>query len=202
MRTRTKALLLAMCAVLLVASTVVATVAYLTFTTGVVKNTFTVGNVKISLDEAPVDGDGRAISGERVTANNYLLYPGKEYDKDPTIQVATGSSDCWLFVKVVDEIAAIQDADTVAAQMTANGWSLVSGTSNIYAYNTKCCSAGDEVVVFESFKIKSDVTNEQLAAYAGKTITVQAYAIQAEGFDTAEAAWAAAPLKAWTTPST
>ena len=54
--------------------------------------------------------------------------------------------------------------------------------------------------VFESFKVVGDITNEALAAYAGKTITVQAYAIQADGFGTAAAAWAAAPSN-WTAPA-
>ena len=60
MKKQKKVLALVLCAVMLVASSVLATMAYLTAQTDVVKNTFTVGNVVIDLDEAKVDvyGDG------------------------------------------------------------------------------------------------------------------------------------------------
>lgn len=188
MKTRTKALLLALSAVMLVVSTVFATLAFLTSTTDVVTNTFTVGNVTITLDEAKVDLYGEEVTPEtRVTENTYKLIPGHDYSKDPTIHVATGSEDCWLFVKVVDAIADIQDATTVEDQMTTNGWTEIE--ENVWAYK-ETVSAGEDVVVFESFTIKGDAA---VADYNGKTITVVGYAVQADGFDTAAKAWAAAP---------
>lgn len=190
MKTKSKALLLALCAVLLVAASVLGTMAYLT-SQAEVTNTFTVGSVSITLDEAPVDENGEATTGTRVTENSYKLMPGHEYDKDPTIHVDANSEDCWLFVQITDEIAAIQDAKTIATQLTENGWTLVTGTTNVYAHED-IASEGDDVVVFESFKIKGDVENDALAAYAGKTIKVIAYAVQADGFNTADAAWTAA----------
>lgn len=190
MKTRSKALLLALCAVLLVAASVLGTMAYLT-SQAEVTNTFTVGSVSITLDEAPVDANGKETTGGRVTENSYKLMPGHEYDKDPTILVAQNSEDCWLFVQITDEIAAIQDAKTIATQLTENGWTLVEGTTNVYAHNA-IAKAGSNVVVFESFKIKGEVESDALAAYAGKTIKVIAYAVQADGFDTATAAWTAA----------
>lgn len=190
MKTKSKALLLALCAVLLVAASVLGTMAYLT-SRAEVTNTFTVGSVSITLDEAPVDANGKETTGGRVTENSYKLMPGHEYDKDPTIHVAQNSEDCWLFVQITDEIAAIQDAKTIATQLTENGWTLVEGTTNVYAHNA-IAKAGSNVVVFESFKIKGDVKNDALAAYAGKTIKVIAYAVQADGFDTAADAWTAA----------
>lgn len=190
MKTKSKALLLALCAVLLVAASVLGTMAYLT-SQAEVTNTFTVGSVSITLDEAPVDANGKETTGARVTTNSYKLMPGHEYDKDPTIHVAANSEDCWLFVQITDEIAAIQDADTIATQMAAKGWTLVDANANVYAHNA-IAKAGNNVVVFESFKIKGDVENDALAAYANKTIKVIAYAVQADGFDTAAAAWTAA----------
>ena len=190
MKTRSKALLLTLCAVLLVAASVLGTMAYLT-SKDTVTNTFTVGKVEITLDEAPVDANGKETTGARVKANSYKLLPGHKYDKDPTIHVAEDSENCWLFVEITDEIAAIQDTKTVADQLTENGWTLVTGTTNVYAHKD-IAKAGANVVVFESFKIKGDVENDALKAYEGKTIKVVAYAVQADGFDTAAKAWAAA----------
>ena len=194
-----KVLTLAACAVLLVCVTVVGTVAYLTSTTGVVTNTFSVGDVKITLDEAPVDANGKGTTGDRVTANSYELLPGHDYDKDPTIHVDSTSEDCWLFVKVDNNIAAIEDATTIADQMKANGWTLVDGETNVYAHN-EVANASDDVVVFKTFKIKGDVDNTTLATYKDKTVTITAYAVQKDGFETAAAAWAAAPAT-WTAAS-
>ena len=45
--------------------------------------------------------------------------------------------------------------------------------------------------LFDSITVPGSVTKEQLAAIEGMTITVNAYAIQADGFADADAAWAA-----------
>lgn len=188
MKTRTKVALTVLCALLLVTVSILGTLAYLTSETETVTNTFTVGNVKITLDEAPVDADGKITSGARVKENSYKLLPGHKYDKDPTIHVDANSEKCYLFVEITDEIAAIQDAETVAAQMAANGWTLLDG--NVFYYESTA-TAGQDVKVFENFKVKGNVENTDLAAYAGKTIKVTAYAVQADGFDTAAEAWGA-----------
>lgn len=190
MKTARKVLVLALCAVLLVSATIMGTMAYLT-SSDVVTNTFTVGSVSITLDEAPVDVYGTVVEGARVKANTYKLVPGHSYTKDPTIHVTQGSEECWLFVKIVDEIAAIEDTTTVAAQLTANGWTLIDSTYNIYAYNSKvdARTTAQNVPVFDSFKISQ---NADVSSYTGKTIVVTAYAIQADGFTTAQAAWIAA----------
>ncbi len=192
MKTIKKALLLALCAVLLGVSTVFATMAYLTSTTKMVKNTFTVGKVVITLDEAKVDEYGVAENGaDRVTENTYKLMPGHTYVKDPTIHVDAESEDCWLFVRIVDEIAAIQDVTTVEAQMRANGWLPLEG--NVWYYKN-VVEGGEDVPVFKNFTVKGDAN---VADYNGKTITVIGYAVQADGFNYASDAWAAAPSD-WT----
>ncbi len=189
-----KVLALAVCAIALVVASVFGTLAYLTSKDTVI-NTFTVGNVKITLDETPVDNDGKAIDGERVKANAYKLVPGATYDKDPTIHVDANSEKCWLFVKVENGIASIEAAPdeaykTIAEQMENFGWTPVDNADGIFAYNASV-SGGSDVVVFNGFKIAGTTTNDKLAELGdhGATITVTAYAIQAAGFDTAAEAW-------------
>lgn len=208
-----KVLLTVCCAALLVCVTIGATVAYLT-STATVNNTFTVGKVEITLDEVPVNTAGEVVNADNQTeeefikdnpdevfvpasrraSNVYHLLPGHPYTKDPTVHVADDSEDCWLFVKVENGISAIEDstvsANTIAGQMQANGWSPVSAGSNIYAYK-ETVPAGEDVPVFGSFKIAGDAV---VANYTNATITVTAYAIQADGFVTSAAAIAAAPF--------
>ena len=95
MKTKSKALLLTLCAVLLVAASVLGTMAYLT-STDTVTNTFTVGKVEIKLDETDVTDP----NGPRVKANSYKLMPGTTYTKDPTVTVLKGSEDSYVRMKV------------------------------------------------------------------------------------------------------
>lgn len=194
MRTKTKAFVLALCAVLLVVSTVFVTMAFLTSTDSVT-NTFTVGKVTITLDEADVKSDGTYESNKdaRVDTNEYKLIPGHTYIKDPTIHVADDSEECWLFVKVENGLAnAEAEGETsIASQMAAKGWTKVDGT-DVYAYATKQ-GAGADVVVFDTFKIAGTTDVSQ---YEDAEIVVTAYAIQADGFATAAAAWAGAGTEA------
>ena len=194
MKTKTKALALALCAVLLVVTTVFVTMAFLTSKDSV-KNTFTVGKVTITLDEADVKSDGTYVSNKeaRVDTNEYKLIPGHTYIKDPTIHVADDSEECWLFVKVENGLAnaEAEGATSIESQMAAKGWAKVEGT-DVYAYATKQ-AAGADIVVFDNFKIAGTT---DVSLYETAEIVVTAYAIQADGFATAAAAWADAGAEA------
>ena len=204
MKSKKKVFLTVLCAAALVVASVLGTMAFLTSKTATVDNTFTVGNVAITLDEAKTNdnGNGKPVEGAaRVTENTYKLIPGHEYTKDPTIHVAAGSENSYVFVKVVNGLADAEAATddnykNVAAQMKANGWQqlTVKGTTvaNVY-YKESPVAAGNDITVFEKFKAKNDLTNEQLQTLGTKHITVIGYAIQADGFNTAAAAWEAAP---------
>lgn len=119
-KTKTKALLMSLCAVLLVAASVLGTMAYLTDSKDV-KNTFTVGNVVIKLDEAKVDENGTQVVDKdgnpvaRVTENEYKLLPGHTYTKDPTVTVLKPSVASYVRMKVTfnnaSEIIAMCGAD-------------------------------------------------------------------------------------------
>ena len=213
MKKTRKILLMAACAVLLVCISVGATVAYLT-STDTVTNTFTVGQVAITLDEAQVTEYGVAVEGaDRVKTNTYKLIPGHEYKKDPTVHFAAGSEASWLFVKVTNDISTIEDdypyaegkKGTISDQIKANGWNeltSVEGVTGVYYKNVAASTAAVDYPVFEGFKIKDDVVIAGFAPVTtvnpetGKTeytrqtkVTVTAYAIQADGFNTVEAAW-------------
>ena len=114
MKTKSKALLLTLCAVLLVAASVLGTMAYLT-STAKVENTFTIGKVEIKLDEAKVNANGIPEEGAaRVTRNSYKLMPGTTYTKDPTVTVLEGSEESYVRMKVTfNNAKAIIDLCTI-----------------------------------------------------------------------------------------
>lgn len=210
MKTARKALMLILCAALLVSATVMGTLAYLTSETGVVTNTFTVGKVAITLDEVKVDAYGVPDKdGARVTANTYKMIGNQSYTKDPTVHVDAASEKCWLFVKVVNPLSTIEakyayaedETGTIAEQMTANGWrQLIVDSKNIenVYYHNGIVDAGANKVVFNGFKIDGEKLKNN--AKIGN-VTIDAYAIQAEGFSSAAEAWKA-NAATWTDPTT
>ena len=211
MKTKSKALLLTLCAVLLVAASVLGTMAYLT-DKETVTNTFTVGKVKIELDEAKVDENGTPVEGAaRVKANEYKLMPGHTYTKDPTVTVKAGSEKSYIKMTVtfskakeLDAIFAKEGGAKLTSIFTgydSANWIAkgnTEGTDNTRTYEfwyKEAVDASKEEVkldaLFDSITVPVTITKEQLAKIEDMTITVNAYAIQADGFEDADAAWAA-----------
>lgn len=213
MKTAKKAMLMTLCAIILIVATVFGTMAYLT-STDTVTNTFTVGKVAIKLDEAKVGTDGKALTGAdatRVKENSYKLLPGHVYDKDPTVTVLANSEESY--VKMTVTVNKANELDAIFAPNGADLTSIFNGydsatwiakgdtkdaTANTRTYEfwyKGTVSAGDADValdaLFDTITVPGSITKEQLATIEGLTITVNAYAIQADGFDDADAAWKA-----------
>lgn len=161
----------------------------LTDTTEEVKNTFTVGQVALTLDEAPVNEYGEVVDGARRVQNAYKLIPGNTYVKDPTVHVTGNSEDSWIFVKVTNGISALEAADnTIASQITAYGWKPVDGTTGVFYQEYTKQEAPKDYVVFENFKIAGNANASATWANAGD-VTVTAYAVQKANVATAKEAW-------------
>lgn len=192
MKTRSKALLLTLCAVLLVTASVLGTLAFLT-STDKVENTFSVGQVQITLDEK--DTDNSTPGADRDQANAYHLLPGHAYEKDPTVHVDPVSEDSWIFVKVENGISAYEAATveggytSIADQITANGWMALTGVDGVYYKAYDKSTAGTELVVFSNFKIADEANKVTGWADLNAKVTVTGYAVQKDGFDTPLAAW-------------
>lgn len=225
-----KKILAVVCVCLLMAISILGTMAYFTDQEAVT-NTFTVGNVEIALDEAqineegkPVDSSGTVVadpnSAERVSGNSYHLIPGHTYTKDPTVTVVKDSEDCYIRALVTVTYNAA--ADDVLVNHAVEGWydinpELWKVTAN--SPSTQKTEADDEnpatitrtyefrykdgnVVertdkdcklepVFTRIYVPGEITNDELATLANLKIDVVAHAIQADGFETADEAWAA-----------
>lgn len=197
--------------VLVAAVSVLGTLAYLTSQDQVV-NTFTVGKVAITLDEMKATSDGKpVVPADRVKANNYKLLPGLTYAKDPTVTVLKGSERSY--VKLVVTVSKASESDKLLKECETNlgavisgydaaNWILKSNTED-KANNTRTyefwykeavdASAADVKLdaLFDQIVVPGNITNAQLASIDGLKIDIVAYAIQADGFADADAAWAA-----------
>lgn len=184
------------------------TIAWLTSTTETVKNTFTVGKVEITLDEAKVNPYGKPVNDSdevvtleiapRVTENAYKLLPGHTYTKDPTVHVTKGSEPCWVFVQisnglkdiVADDVTVDGKTtvyDTIEEQIKAKGWKVYDAAKGIYyQQDVNAFTEAKDLIVFEKFTLTEDAA---VANYAAAEITITAYAVQADGITKADDAW-------------
>lgn len=206
-----KILVACLCVALAVLTIAGTTLAYLTSQDEVI-NTFTVGKVEIKLDEAKANADGTLVEGaDRVKANSYKLIPGHTYNKDPMVTVLKGSESSYIKMTVtfskaaeLDDIFKPNGADLTsiftgynAANWIAKG-NTEDTTANTRTYEfwykeTVAAPTADVALdaLFDSITVPGTITNTQLATIEGMTLTVNAYAIQADGFADADAAWAA-----------
>ena len=89
--------IISLCLVIALVATAIAgaTLAYFTDTTEVNKNTFSVGDVDIKLDETNTDGG--KDDPARDTENKYEnIYPNQTVVKDPTVTFEKDSRDCFV----------------------------------------------------------------------------------------------------------
>ena len=156
------------------------TLAWLTDKTGPVVNTFTVGNIDITLAET--------------TGNSYKMVPGNTITKDPKVTVEGGSEDCWLFVKVEKS-----NFDNFMTYTIDSGWTALTGVDGVY-YREVAASTTDQafaVLTGNQVTVKDTVTKADMDGLTSSgatlpTLTFTAYAVQKAGFTTAAAAWAEA----------
>lgn len=214
MKNMKKILLCSLCLIAVAAASIFGTLAYLTDRESVV-NTFTIGRVDISVDEAKVNTDGTPVSGaDRVQSNEYHLLPGGVYTKDPTVTLEADSEDAYvrmiLTVHNASAVQAILDKYNLGDfSVLIGGWDkdiwLYDGFTEDTAANTisfefrykeivsKSTTDTELPALFETLIVPGEITGEEMQALydGGFKMEVFGHAIQATGFDTADYAWAA-----------
>lgn len=169
------------------------TIAWIVDTTETVKNTFTYGNIDITLTETDTgDGDNDALT------NKYTMIPGNTIEKDPVVTVKANSEACWLFVKI--EVS--NNFDDFMEYAVASGWTQLKDANNadvtgvFFREVTK--NTADQafpVILDNKVNVKSDVTKGQLDELALPNATLPymnltAYAVQKVGTgDSAYTVW-------------
>ena len=195
----TKMMFMILAVVLIVGISVGGTLAWLTDTTESVTNTFTVGDIDITLSETfntDSDNDGKS---DCWTAQ---MIPGYSYKKDPTVTVSDDSVDCYLFVKFDETGNAATYLDYTSMLTEANGWKQGDGTIPESVWYREVMSTDDT----RSWKLLADdtvtvsgtaVTKANMETAAQASLTYTAYASQlyksnstADNKFTAAEAWA------------
>lgn len=221
---RSKTILLCVCAALIAMVSIAGTFAYL-IAEDTTENTFTVGKVKIKLDEAPVNELGETVAGDRVQFNNYKLIPGRDVYKDPMVTVLKGSEESY--VRMILTFHA-QDAMNDIVNSAVHGlggdytkllynWQsslwiyegavtdAIAGTVSLefrYYKTVETVGATDDLALeplFEKLIVPATLNGDELEALeaGGFKIVVTAHAIQSYGFEADTANGLSAEDVAW-----
>ena len=202
-----------LCVTLVALAAIGATFAYLT-DTKTVDNTFTMGNVAIKLDETNVNDP----TGDRVTSNAYSVYPGAVVKKDPIVH-NTGKNAAYIRATVnvsnwmnlvgayYPDFKATFPNDGYKAALNllvgelGKGWSVVGVEAGdtftigqfdakfILKYEGTLAAGADTTAMFQTVTIPAGIDNANTDSF--KEVKVVAQAIQADGFETWEDAFAA-----------
>ena len=167
-----KIVLLSVAACLVACSIIGGSIAWLMTKTDPVVNTFTFGDINITLTET--------------TGKEYKMMPGQSLAKDPVLTVKAGSEDCWVFIK-------IDESQWTALEVDG---AIVPG---VYyrTYDANDQDVGFGIIKDDVVKVKDTVTKEQLATLDQTnypTLTFTGYAVQRDAniaaIDTVAEAWA------------
>ena len=198
-RNTLKPMLIAMAVVLLLGCVTGGTLAWLTATTDEVTNTFTVGDINITLTETwnhDSDGNGTNDSWQG------KMIPGYTITKDPKVTVLKDSEKCYLFVKLTKS----NNFDTFMTYSMATDWTAVDGETGVYYRIVEASDADQNFYVLKDNQVsvldtvtKSDMNGLTAATYP--TLTIQASAVQFNSANNTSFTVAEAYAKAFSTSS-
>ena len=142
----TKIIPLLLALALLVCCGIGGTVAWLMDSTEAVTNTFTIGDINLTLVESPYNAANNSYGNpvqstrENPLTNSYPLIPGNSYKKDPKVTVLANSEDCYLFVRMEK----IGNPDNyLDFTFNDDGWYTYNGEEGVY-YREVSKSASDQ----------------------------------------------------------
>ena len=195
-----KKLTLVVSLLLVMALSIGGTLAYLTDKTDAVTNTFTMGNVNITLVETDTELD----DDESDKTNDYKFVPGKEIAKDPKVTVEADSEACYVYVKIEENIDFAEgktgNFNDYFTYNIAGDWTKLPGVDGVYymTVDATTAAAGEEWYVLAGSQtningcvtVPGTVTKTMIDDLDGDpTLTITAYAVQSEGMADANDAW-------------
>ena len=186
---KTKSIILTTMVVIVLVAIVGTTVAWLTSRTSFLDNTFTYGEIQISIVESSTD-DG----DDDVNTNNYVMMPGVEIPKDTRVIVAQNSEDCWLFIKIIKE----NDFDEYMTYSLEDTWTELEGYEGIYytKVDKKSTEQSFNIIKGNVISVKPELTYadiKHMTENSFPTLEIKAYAVQRnEKMDAIND-----PVKAW-----
>lgn len=186
-----RTLLMVVASTVAIAGTASGTLAWLIDQTPEVVNTFTYGDIQISLSET----DTQLDDDDDPTTNEYRMVPGASITKDPMVTVQGDSEDCWLYVRLETS----SNFDQFLTYELAEGWKPLTDGVYYRAVNYMETAQVFPVLANNRIQVLTSVTKEMLNQLDADgtshypQLTITAYAIQRDasitGIDEAASAW-------------
>lgn len=170
--------------VLMIGCVIGGTMAWLVSNPDSVVNTFTYGDINITLTET--------------TGTSYKILPGNDIPKDPKVTVKANSEDCWLFVKVDESNwPTFKEADGTTLKVKyqlVDGWTPLENVSGVYYREVDAVTVDTDYAVLADNKItvSQNLTKAEVdeVKTTNPTLTFTAYAVQHDNnITTAAQAW-------------
>lgn len=177
-----RVLVMAVALTLIIGGIIGGSVAWLTAKTDPVVNTFTVGDINITLTET--------------TGLNYKIIPGVDIKKDPKVTVKANSEACYLFIKVEEEnwpTVAETDGTKKINYSIDSEWKALEGQSSVYYREVSAATVDTafNVITDNKVTVSQSLTKAEASSIKGQPkLTFTAYAIQKDGVADAATAWA------------
>ena len=189
----TRAFVALLALVLVIGCVAGGTIAWLTTNSATVTNTFTYGDINITLAENS--------GGEN---KQFKIIPGVDITKDPKVTVRADSEDCWLFVKVTEENwptftetnAETGETTKKVSYKIADGWNELTGVSGVYYREVKKTDTVKEfsVLLNDKVTVSENLTKAEVNSVSTQPkLTFTAYAVQKDGIADAATAWDKVP---------
>ena len=182
-----KVVVLLLAVVLLIGCVAGGTLAYLMAKSSTVNNTFVAGEIgTLTLSET--------------TGNSYIVTPGVDITKDPTVTFNGNNVAAYVFLKVEATGWTVSGSDTTYTysigtnqemNWVLDGWTKLE--DGVY-YKEVGANAGEQswsVIKDSKITVSSEITKADISDYT-KGLSFTAYAIQKDGFTTVAAAWSQA----------
>lgn len=185
-----KTLVMLMAMIIAFSGAIGGTLAWLTAETQTIHNTFTVGDIKIKLEESDADHDGDKDN------NRYEMLPGESINKDPKVTVLAGSKACWLFAKLDKSV----NFDKYLSYEIASGWTALENVSGVYYREVSASNTDQPYQILKDDTVKvhadADFSNLISGTETEPKLNITAYAVQRDSVNSAADAWKLVPATA------
>ena len=160
------------------------TLAFLVAQSNTVTNTFTYGNIALTLAETK----GEEKDGVREFGK---VVPGATIEKDPTVTVTANSENCYVYVKIENNVV-LNGNVIVECNIDEEVWIPVGSTTNdddkstitLYRYHEKVANSANDTVLDKVFETVTfgDFTSADVSGLdaIADDIVITAYAHQSD----------------------
>ena len=190
-----KGLIIAAAMILAVCLGIGGTLAYIFVQSETVTNTFTYGDVNITLKEDKLNSDGTLDATTPVNSNTYDYIPGVTLNKRPYVTVKATSQACYVFIKVDETNNKYTglEGNIIQWAVDTSVWTKLENVNNVWyklISDETTTDTSYDVLLNDKVTVNSNVTKTMInEEKKNPQLTFTAYAIQQVGFSSATAAW-------------